>query len=75
MLLIQTENGNPGDFPVSIYRLLIVQMEVCRLSLCLQRNKLKLSVCKRTKWTKWSCLSMDSEAPTHYMGRNLLRFF
>ncbi len=29
-----TENGRPGDFPQSIYRLLILQTEVCRLSAC-----------------------------------------
>jgi hypothetical protein len=28
MLPLQTENGSPGDFPESIYRLLIVQTEV-----------------------------------------------
>jgi hypothetical protein len=45
----QTENGSPGDFPWSIYRLLIVQTEVCRLSVCWRRNKQKVSVCKKTK--------------------------
>ncbi len=31
----QTENGSPGDFFLkSVYRLLIVQIEVCRLSAC-----------------------------------------
>jgi hypothetical protein len=43
------ENGSPGNFPYAIYCLLIVQTEVCCLSVCLQRNKRKLSVCKRTK--------------------------
>ncbi len=30
----QTENGSPSDFHQSIYRLLIVQTEVCRLPVC-----------------------------------------
>jgi hypothetical protein len=30
----QTKNVNPGDFPSFVYRLLIVQMEVCCLSVC-----------------------------------------
>jgi hypothetical protein len=30
----QTENESPGDFPQSVYRLLIVQTKVCRLSVC-----------------------------------------
>ncbi len=30
----ETENGSPGDFPLSVYHVLIVQMEVCRLSIC-----------------------------------------
>jgi hypothetical protein len=59
----QTEKGSPGDFPWSIYRLLIVQTEVFRLSVCWRRNKQKLSVCKRTKRTFLSmpvciCMSM-----------------
>jgi hypothetical protein len=41
----KTESGSPGDFPLSVYRLLVVQTEVCRLSVC-------LSVCKRTKGTR-----------------------
>jgi hypothetical protein len=40
----QTEYRSPGDFPYSVYRLLIVQTEVCHLSVCWWRNK-------RTKWT------------------------
>ncbi len=28
----ETENGSPCDFPQSVYRLLIIQTEVCRLS-------------------------------------------
>jgi hypothetical protein len=38
-----------------------MQTEVCRLSVCLQGNKRKLSVCKQTKHTKWTkrtCPSM-----------------
>jgi hypothetical protein len=51
-----TENGIPGDFPHSVYRLLTVQTEVCRFSVCYQRNKKKeFSFCgqqaKRTKQT------------------------
>jgi hypothetical protein len=45
-IYIYTENGSPGDFPLSVYRLLIVQTEVCRLSFCWRRNKRKLSVFK-----------------------------
>jgi hypothetical protein len=30
----QMENGSLGDFPSSVYRLLIVQTEVCCLSVC-----------------------------------------
>jgi hypothetical protein len=30
----ETEHGSPGNFPYSIYRLLIVQAEICRLSVC-----------------------------------------
>jgi hypothetical protein len=37
-----------GDLPES-YNLLIVQTEVCRLSVCWRRYKRKLSVCTRTK--------------------------
>ncbi len=49
MLPFQTEkNGKPRRFSFIRYRLLIVQTEVCRLSVCLRRNKQKLSVCKRT---------------------------
>jgi hypothetical protein len=32
MLPFQTEIESPGHFPKSVYRLLIVQTEVCRLS-------------------------------------------
>jgi hypothetical protein len=31
----KTENGSPGDFPQSLYHWLIVQTEVCHLSVCL----------------------------------------
>jgi hypothetical protein len=51
------------DFPYSVYRLVIVNTEFCYLSLCLRRNKRKLSVCKRTKQTKWTCPSMRSLNP------------
>ncbi len=47
----RTANGSPGYFPKFVYRLLFMQMEVCRLSICWQRNKWKLSICKRTKRT------------------------
>ncbi len=33
-------------------------MEVYLLSVCWRRNKWKLSVCKRTKWTQQTCPSM-----------------
>ncbi len=45
----KTENGSPGDFPF-VYHLFIVQTEVC-LFFVSWRNKLKLSVDKRTKQT------------------------
>ncbi len=48
----------PGDFPQSVYHLLIVITEVCRLSVYWQKNKQKLSVCKRAKRTKRTCPSM-----------------
>ncbi len=38
MLPFQTENGSAGDFLLSVYRLLIVLTEVCRLSDCRRRN-------------------------------------
>ncbi len=55
MLSFQKENGGPGNFPLSVYRLFTMQTEGCLLSVCLQRSKRKLSVCKRTKRT---CPSM-----------------
>jgi hypothetical protein len=48
---LQAENSSPGDFPLSVYRLLIVQTKVRRSSVCWRRNKRKLSVCKRTERT------------------------
>ncbi len=33
-LKYQMENGSPGDFAYFDYRLLIMQTEVCRLSVC-----------------------------------------
>ncbi len=56
MLPFKTENGSPGD--LSVYCLLIVQTEVCCLSLCLRRNK----------W-KWNCLQTDStDLPCMHIG-------
>jgi hypothetical protein len=52
---LETENGGPCDFPLSVYSLLIVQTEVCRLSVYWRRNKQSLSVCKCTDQT---CPSM-----------------
>ncbi len=38
---LQKENGSSGDFPFSVYRLLIIaQTEDSLLSVCLPRNKL-----------------------------------
>jgi hypothetical protein len=34
----QTENRSPGDFPLSIYRVLTMQTDDGRLSLCLQMD-------------------------------------
>ncbi len=50
---------------------LIVQTEVCHLSVCLQRKKWKFYVCKRTKRTKrtkWSKRTFPSKLPylRHY---------
>ncbi len=42
-----------------LYRLLIMQRLVCRLLICLGRNKRELSVCKRTEWTKRTFLSLE----------------
>ncbi len=52
----KTGNGHPGNFSYSVYRLLVVKTEVCRLSVNWLRNKRKLSICKRTRRT---CPSMD----------------
>ncbi len=46
MLPFQTENRSLGDFAKSLYCLLILQTEVCRWSVCLQRNKWKLPISK-----------------------------
>jgi hypothetical protein len=58
MLHFKTENGSQGGFPESVYRLFILQTEVCRLSV-LRKNKRKLCVCKRTKRNKCTCPSME----------------
>ncbi len=60
---LKTKNRSPGDFHWSVYQLLLVQKEVCHF-VCFQRNKRKLSVCKRTKRTKQACPSM----PTQELG-------
>ncbi len=56
ILPFRTKNGKRslGNFPQSVYRLLIVQLELCLLSICWW-NKRKLPVCKQTKRT---CPSM-----------------
>ncbi len=59
---VSNEKQKPRWFPSSVYgyHLLIGQMEVCHLSVCLWRNKRKLSVCDQTKqifahlWCKYS---------------------
>ncbi len=60
--MLQTENGKrkPRQIflkPMYLYRLLIVQTKVCRLSVCSRRHKRKLSVCKQVKSTKRTCPS------------------
>ncbi len=53
ILPFQMENGSPGNnslIHLLSAHLLIMQIEVCHLSVCWWRNKRKLSVCKRTKW-------------------------
>jgi hypothetical protein len=46
----ETENGSPVDFPWSVYYLFIVKTKVCCLSVVdEERNKRRLSVCKRAK--------------------------
>ncbi len=62
----QTEKGSPGDFPYSVYRLLIVQTEVRHFSVCLRRKKLKLFVCKRTKQAKRTKRTCPSRAASDY---------
>jgi hypothetical protein len=52
LLPFQTENGRSSDFPESVYRLLTVQIKVCRFSICWWRNKGMLSVRKWAKQTK-----------------------
>jgi hypothetical protein len=32
--VLQTEIGSPGNFPESVYHLLIMQTEVCHMSVC-----------------------------------------
>jgi hypothetical protein len=63
ILQFQTDNGIPGHFPWSVNRWHIVWTEVRRLSVCWRRKKRKLSVCKWTKRTKRSCLSLASPYP------------
>jgi hypothetical protein len=48
----------PGNFPWSVYHLLILQTVVYHLSTCWRRNKRKLPVSKRTKRNKQTCPSM-----------------
>ncbi len=38
MLLFQTENGSPGDFPSSVHYLFTVQTEICHLSVYEETN-------------------------------------
>ncbi len=52
---ISNAEQNIGNFPKSVFRLLILLTEVCRLSVFWRR---KLSVCKRIKPTNRSCPSM-----------------
>jgi hypothetical protein len=62
-------------------RLLIVQTEICRVSVCLRRNRRKLSVCKRTfglNGLKRTCLSILLRtylAVTSLLTRNSRRSF
>ncbi len=58
MLLFQMENKSPGDFSLICLPFAHHAMEICSLSVCLQRNKWKLSFCQRTKQTKRSCPSI-----------------
>ncbi len=67
MLPFQMENKKrkPRRFSLICLPFAHRKMEVCRLSMCLRRNKWKLSVCKRTKWTNelgylCLCLSLES---------------
>ncbi len=43
---------------LNLYRLLIVQTKICRLSVCLRRNKQKIPFCNQTKRTDWARPSM-----------------
>ncbi len=54
------ENGkrNPKRFSLSPFTVVHCANEGCHLSVCFQRNKQKLPICKRTKQTKQSCPSM-----------------
>jgi hypothetical protein len=49
----QPENRSPGDFPWSVYRLVIVQTKLCRLSV--EKETKRSYPCT---WTKWTCPSM-----------------
>ncbi len=58
MFPFQTENGSLCDFlnPLTVCSLCKCKFVVCLFFL--RRNKRKLSICKQTKQTKWTCPSM-----------------
>jgi hypothetical protein len=60
---ISNGKQKPWRFSLIHLPLLIVQTEVCHLTVCWWRNTQKLSICKRTKcskWTKQTCPSMPT---------------
>jgi hypothetical protein len=66
MLLFQT-----GDFPLSVYRLLTVQTEVCRLPFVDGPHTRKLSVCKNAPNGLAHPCSVDTFPLGRYNGRNI----
>jgi hypothetical protein len=55
---ISNGKWKPRQFSLICLCSLTGQTEVCHLSVCWQKNKWKLSICKWTKLTKRTCLSM-----------------
>ncbi len=68
---ISNGKRKPRQF-FSFYRLLIVQIKVCHLSICWWRNKRKLSVCLRNKRACPSMLYVKRNMPFFWNGHDNL---